>query len=80
RTGDVITGADGDGVLHAGTRRRADGAVVSSGGRVLAVVGLGDDLAAARADAYRRVAGVHLPGSHHRTDIALRAVAGDITV
>jgi phosphoribosylamine--glycine ligase len=45
---------------------------------VLAVVGLGDDVAAARADAYRRVAGVHLPGSHHRTDIALRAVAGDV--
>ncbi|HEX4700600.1 MAG TPA: phosphoribosylamine--glycine ligase, partial [Pseudonocardiaceae bacterium] len=45
RTGDVITGGDADGVLHAGTRRRADGAVVSSGGRVLAVVGLGDDLA-----------------------------------
>ena len=45
RTGDVITGADGDGVLHAGTARNADGAVVSSGGRVLAVVGTGADLA-----------------------------------
>ena len=31
RLGDVITGSDGDGVLHAGTRRRDDGAVVSSG-------------------------------------------------
>ena len=57
RLGDVITGADGDGVLHAGTRRRDDGAVVSAGGRVLSVVGTGDDLAAARADAYRRLDG-----------------------
>jgi phosphoribosylamine--glycine ligase len=80
RTGDVITGTEADGVLHAGTRRRDDGAVVSAGGRVLAVVGQGPDLAAARDDAYRRVAGVHLPGSHHRTDIAARAVAGDITL
>lgn len=79
RTGDVITGADGDGVLHAGTRRREDGAVVSAGGRVLAVVGLGDDLASAREDAYRRVDGVHLTGSHHRTDIASRAVAGEVS-
>jgi phosphoribosylamine--glycine ligase len=78
RTGDVITGAEAEGVLHAGTRRREDGAVVSAGGRVLAVVGRGADLAAARDDAYARVAGVHLAGSHHRTDIALRAVAGKI--
>ncbi|HEY1574938.1 MAG TPA: phosphoribosylamine--glycine ligase [Pseudonocardiaceae bacterium] len=80
RTGDVITGADAAGVLHAGTARRADGAVVSAGGRVLAVVGTGADLAAARADAYRRVAEVHLPGSHHRTDIAERAAAGAVEV
>jgi phosphoribosylamine---glycine ligase len=78
RTGDVITGADGEGVLHAGTRRRDDGAVVSSGGRVLSVVGTGADLAAARDDAYARLAGVHLAGSHHRTDIALRAVRGEV--
>ncbi|HWC82806.1 MAG TPA: phosphoribosylamine--glycine ligase [Pseudonocardiaceae bacterium] len=80
RTGDVITGADADGVLHAGTRRRDDGVVVSTGGRVLSVVGQGDDLAAAREDAYRRVAEVHLAGAHHRTDIALRAVQGAIAV
>src|SRR3954462_2041950 len=42
RLGDVITGSEGEGVLHAGTRRRDDGAVVSSGGRVLSVVGTGD--------------------------------------
>ncbi|MCX6462653.1 MAG: phosphoribosylamine--glycine ligase [Pseudonocardiales bacterium] len=80
RLGDPITGADADGVLHAGTRRRDDGAVVSSGGRVLSVVGTGADLAAARDDAYRRLEGVHLAGSHHRTDIALRAVRGEIGV
>ena len=80
RTGDVITGADLDGVLHAGTRRRDDGAIVSSGGRVLSIVGLGDDLKAARSDAYTRLAAVHLAGSHHRTDIALRAVEGEIGI
>jgi phosphoribosylamine--glycine ligase len=80
RLGDVVTGAEGEGVLHAGTRRRDDGAVVSAGGRVLSVVGTGPDLAAARDDAYRRLAGVRLLGSHHRTDIALRAVRGEVAV
>lgn len=80
RLGDVIGGAEAAGVLHGGTRRRHDGAVVSAGGRVLSVVGTGDDLAAARADAYRRLEGVRLAGSHHRTDIALRAVRGEVAV
>jgi len=35
RVGDVIAGSDTEGVLHAGTSRRDDGAVVTSGGRVL---------------------------------------------
>jgi phosphoribosylamine--glycine ligase len=73
RTGDVITGADGEGVLHSGTHRRDDGAVVSAGGRVLSVVGTGADLAAARKQAYQRVAQVHLPGGHYRSDIGSRA-------
>ncbi|HKR48685.1 MAG TPA: phosphoribosylamine--glycine ligase [Pseudonocardiaceae bacterium] len=73
RTGDVITGANGAGVLHAGTRRRDDGAVVSAGGRVLTVVGTGVDLVAAREQAYQRVEQVHLPGGHYRGDIGLRA-------
>ncbi|WP_344424328.1 phosphoribosylamine--glycine ligase [Pseudonocardia ailaonensis] len=80
RLGDVIAGGDGEGVLHAGTRRRDDGATVSAGGRVLSVVGTGADLAAARAEAYGRLEGVHLAGSHHRTDIGLRAEKGEITV
>ncbi|HEY2764892.1 MAG TPA: phosphoribosylamine--glycine ligase, partial [Pseudonocardiaceae bacterium] len=78
RTGDVITGADGEGVLHAGTRRREDGAVVSAGGRVLSVVGTGADVAAAREQAYQRIEQVHLPGAHHRTDIGLRATRGEV--
>jgi len=80
RVGDVIGGAEAHGVLHGGTRRRDDGAVVSSGGRVLSVLGMGEDLEAARSDAYRRVDAVHLTGSHHRTDIALRAARGEVAV
>jgi phosphoribosylamine--glycine ligase len=80
RLGDVIAGSDADGVLHAGTRRRDDGAVVSAGGRVLSVLGTGADLAAARAEVYRRLDNVHLAGSHHRTDIAEDAAAGAVTV
>lgn len=80
RFGDVITGAEADGVLHAGTARRDDGTIVSSGGRVLSVVGTGADLAAARADAYRVLSSVGLPGSHFRTDIGLAAEQGRITV
>jgi phosphoribosylamine---glycine ligase len=78
RTGDVITGSEADGVLHAGTARRSDGAIVSAGGRVLAVVGTGPDLVAARADAYARVASIRLPGSHFRTDIGLAAADGKV--
>jgi phosphoribosylamine--glycine ligase len=80
RLGDVVSGADGEGVLHAGTRRRDDGAVVSAGGRVLSVVGTGPDLAGARDEAYRRLQAVHLAGAHHRDDIALRAVRGEVAV
>lgn len=80
RTGDVITGADGEGVLHAGTSLDADGAVVSSGGRVLGVVGVGADLAEARAQAYERIAGIKLPGSHYRTDIGKAALEGRIHI
>jgi phosphoribosylamine--glycine ligase len=73
RPGDVITGAEADGILHAGTRRREDGAIVSAGGRVLSVIGTGATLPEAREEAYRKVSTVHLAGSHHRTDIAQRA-------
>jgi phosphoribosylamine--glycine ligase len=80
RTGDPVTGADGEGVLHAGTALTEEGLVVSAGGRVLAVTAVGDDLAAARRAAYERVAGIRLAGAHWRTDIALAAVEGRIVV
>ena len=80
RVGDVIVGAEAEGVLHAGTARRDDGTVVSSGGRVLSVVGTGPDLAAARDDAYRLITSIRLPGSHFRTDIGLAAAEGQIKV
>ncbi|BBB40061.1 Probable phosphoribosylamine--glycine ligase (GarS) [Mycobacteroides abscessus subsp. bolletii] len=80
RTGDVITGAEAEGVLHAGTARREDGAVVSSGGRVLSVVGTGIDLQAARADAYAKIEAIRLPGSHFRSDIGLAAAEGRISI
>lgn len=80
RVGDPIGGSDADGVLHAGTSRRDDGTVVSSGGRVLSVVGTGADLAAARAAAYTVLNSVRLPGSHFRTDIGLAAAEGKISV
>jgi len=79
RVGDVITGADTDGVLHAGTTLR-DGVVVSSGGRVLSVVGTGKDLANARADAYGKLDSVRLTGSHFRSDIGLAAAEGRIAL
>jgi phosphoribosylamine--glycine ligase len=79
RTGSPVTGADGEGVLHAGTAPGPDGTVLSAGGRVLSVVGLGPDLAAARQAAYERVAAVRLADAHWRTDIALAAVEGRIT-
>jgi phosphoribosylamine--glycine ligase len=75
-TGGVVSGlaaaeqVEGAYVLHAGTRL-ADGQVVASGGRVLSVVAVGQDVAQARARAYRAVEQVHLPGGQHRTDIAL---------
>ena len=74
-TGLDAVGATGAYALHAGTALDASGALVASGGRVLSVVGTGPDLAAARAVVYDGVAAVRLPGSHHRTDIALAAAA-----
>ncbi len=74
-SGDVITGVadadalDGVHVVHAGTALR-DGDLVTAGGRVLAVVGTGADVEAARAAAYAGVAAISFDGAQHRTDIA----------
>ena len=76
RTGDVIHGlmdaerVEGVDVVHAGTARGEDGALLTAGGRVLAVTAVGSDVADARARAYRAVARIRIDGSHHRTDIA----------
>ena len=80
RVGDVVVGSDAGGVLHAGTARRDDGAIVSSGGRVLSVVGTGTDLSDARSVAYETIRLIRLPGSHFRTDIGLAAADGEIRV
>ena len=80
RSGDVITGADVDGVLHAGTARNSDGELVSAGGRVLSIVGTGPDLVAAREEAYGILRGVTMAGGHYRSDIAGPAVEGRIRI
>jgi phosphoribosylamine--glycine ligase len=77
RAGDPIDGLDGDTddafVCHAGTR--VDGErVVTAGGRVLTVVGLGATLELARDRAYARASRVRWVGEHHRTDIGHRAL------
>ena len=78
-SGDVISGleAAGDGiaVTHAGTARRADGAIVTAGGRVLSVTALGDDIAAAREAAYAAAREIAFTGRQLRSDIALRVHA-----
>ncbi|WP_322751802.1 MULTISPECIES: phosphoribosylamine--glycine ligase, partial [unclassified Frankia] len=75
RLGDPIIGLDAAGaltgvdILHAGTRRDADGRIVSSGGRVLCVTAIGPHLEAARGSAYEAVSRISLAGAHYRTDI-----------
>ena len=83
RSGDVIEGLDeaadqtGVEIFHAGTTVTDDGAIASSGGRVLSVTAHGETLAAAREHAYAGVDLIRLEGSHHRRDIAeLAAVEG----
>ena len=57
-------------VLHAGTAIAPDGRLVSSGGRVLNVVGTGADVAAARAAAYAAAGRIRMRGGWYRKDIA----------
>jgi phosphoribosylamine---glycine ligase len=56
-------------ILHAGTTTK-DGTLVTSGGRVLNVVGTGQDLAEARQAAYSTAALINVRGGWYRTDIA----------
>ncbi|QYE36073.1 phosphoribosylamine--glycine ligase [Polymorphobacter sp. PAMC 29334] len=73
-TGTVIAGIDdaeatGAVVFHAGTARRDDGAVIATGGRVLAVTAIGADVGEARAAAYAGVDKIDWPGGFCRRDI-----------
>jgi phosphoribosylamine--glycine ligase len=59
-------------IFHAGTDLR-DGALISSGGRVLTVCATGASLAEARTSAYQAVHAIEFPGGIFRTDIGQRA-------
>jgi len=63
-------------VFHAGTALDPAGRVRTTGGRVLAVTALGDDLADARARAYAAAELVHFDGVHYRRDIAAHPPGG----
>ncbi|AEQ07269.2 phosphoribosylamine--glycine ligase [Corynebacterium pseudotuberculosis] len=80
RKGGEIVGAEDPAVLHAGTARDADGKLVAAGGRVLNVIGTGASLIEARDKAYSVLNNITLAGSHYRSDIALPAVEGKITI
>ncbi|MEP6954877.1 MAG: phosphoribosylamine--glycine ligase [Solirubrobacteraceae bacterium] len=77
-TGDVISGLEavvGDvEVTHAGTKVGPGGEIVTGGGRVLNVTGLGDGPAAARDAAYAAADTITFEGRQLRRDIAARAV------
>ncbi|MCS4534646.1 phosphoribosylamine--glycine ligase [Neisseria montereyensis] len=78
KKGDVITGLEAANqigkVFHAGTASDESGNIVTNGGRVLCVVGLGDDVASAKTKAYRALAEIHFDGMQYRTDIADKAI------
>jgi len=59
-------------IFHAGTTQSGD-ALLSSGGRVMTVTGIGSDLTQARDRAYRAISQIELAGSFYRSDIALNA-------
>lgn len=63
-------------VFHAGTKAEEAG-LVSSGGRVLSVTGIGSDLTEARNCAYRGISQIKLKGSFYRSDIALNAAVAE---
>ena len=77
-TGGLITGLaaaarNGSVIIHAGTARDSEEKLISAGGRVLTVVGLGADIEAARSLAYASIAEIQLDGSFYRHDIAASA-------
>ncbi len=76
-SGDVITGLDKEladtKVFHAGTREQQS-EIVTAGGRVLCVVGLGEDVALAQARAYERLDLIGWRNRYFRKDIGYRAI------
>lgn len=77
--GDAISGLDADlgasaKVFHAGTTEQ-EGAIVTAGGRVLCVCGLGDDLSGAKAEAYRALEKIQFRGMQFRRDISDKGLA-----
>jgi len=76
--GDVITGipvANSDSkVFHAGTASKG-GKTVTSGGRVLCAVGLGDTVSIAQSKAYQVVKDISWVGMYYRKDIGHRAIS-----
>ncbi|MBL0168350.1 MAG: phosphoribosylamine--glycine ligase [Propionivibrio sp.] len=77
RQGDVISGLPDESedmhVFHAGTAER-NGKIVTSGGRVLCVTALGDNVRQAQKHAYDALAGIHFDGMQYRRDIGHRAL------
>ncbi|MEM5428999.1 phosphoribosylamine--glycine ligase [Cupriavidus oxalaticus] len=77
RKGDVITGipaeTDDSVTFHAGTTLK-DGTLLTTGGRVLCVVGLADTVKAAQRAAYAAVEQIRFDGMQYRTDIGYRAI------
>jgi phosphoribosylamine--glycine ligase len=74
-TGGVITGLqaasrNGSMIIHAGTARDPQGKLISAGGRVLGVVGRGEDIESARSGAYASIEEIRLDGSFYRRHIA----------
>jgi len=78
KTGFPIQGLDGMDkdvlVFHAGTKLGDDGTICTDGGRVLTVVGVGQDMAEAREKVYRNISNIYFEGCHYRKDIALREI------
>ena len=77
RKGDLITGLPDDEadamVFHAGTAMK-DGQPVTSGGRVLCVTALADNVKQAQQRVYGVASQVHFDGAQYRRDIGYRAV------
>jgi phosphoribosylamine--glycine ligase len=63
-------------VFHAGTKSGNDRVIYTDGGRVLAVVAIGRDMAEAREKVYHNITGIHFRGCYYRKDIALREIIG----